>query len=360
MEGAHESGGAATEVPAGVPPANATPGGGRRPTMKDVATLARVSLSTVSRVVNGEPSRPHLAKRVLDAVNLLGYERDLNASTLRRADRLSASIGLLVSDVGNPFFAAVMRGVEDVARQHGSVTVTASSDESSERERDLAATLTARRVDGLVLVPAGDDNSYLRERRTTVPLVFIDRPPRYLDADTVLSDNAGGAATAVDHLVRHGHTRIAFLGDRHRLHTAVERLRGYRDALLRHGVTPDDELVRLDLSTSDASRAAVEDLLGLPEPPTALLTGQNLITVGAVRALQARGRQHRTALVGFDDVPLADLLDPGVTVVAQQPVMLGRRAAELLFDRIAGGTGPSRTVVVATELIVRGSGEIPP
>jgi LacI family transcriptional regulator len=326
--------------------------------MKDVATLAGVSLSTVSRVVNGDPGRPHLAKRVQDAVDLLGYERDLTASNLRRSDRASDSIGLLVTDVGNPFFAAVLRGVEDVARRHASVTVVASSDEDPRRERELASTLTARRVDGLILVPTGEDNSYLRDRNTAVPLVFIDRPPRYLDADTVLSDNAGGTRTAVEHLLRHGHTRVAFLGDRHQLYTATERLRGYREALIDHGLSIDPRLIRLDLDTAEASRSATHDLLDLPEPPTALLAGQNLITIGAARALRSRQRQHQTALVGFDDVPLADLLEPGITVVAQKPVELGSQAAELLFGRINGYLGASRLVTVPTELIPRGSGEL--
>jgi len=333
------------------------PVNGRRPTMKDVAALAGVSLSTVSRYVNGDPTRPHLARRVQDAVDLLGYQRDLTASTLRRADRASASIGLLVTDVGNPFFAAVLRGVEEVARERGSVTMVASSDEDPQRERELAAALTARRVDGLIVVPTGDDNGYLRDRPAGGPLVFIDRPPRYLDADTVLTDNAGGTAAATAHLLRHGHRRVAFLGDRHTVYTAAERLRGYCEAL---GGPAEPDLVRLDLDTADKSRAATELLLDLHRPPTALVTGQNLVTVGALRALRARGLQHRVALVGFDDVPLADLLDPGVTVVAQQPALLGRHAATLLFDRIDGYGGASRSVVVPTRLIERGSGELPP
>jgi LacI family transcriptional regulator len=324
----------------------------RRPTMKDVATLAGVSLSTVSRVVNGDPGRPDLAKRVLDAVEMLGYERDLTASTLRRADRSSGSIGLLLSDVGNPFFASVLRGIEDMARTRSSMTIVASSDEDPDRERALAATLTARRVDGLIIVPTGADNSYLQGRRAHVPLVFIDRPPRYLDADAVLSDNYGGARMAAEHLRRFGHTRIAFLGDRHTLHTAVERRRGYESCVA-------DPLVRTDLDTASSAEAATHELLD-EHAPTALLTGQNLITIGAARALRQRGEQHRIALVGFDDVPLADLLDPGITVVAQQPVELGRQAASRLFARIDGDAGPSQSVTIATQLVERGSGEIRP
>jgi len=320
----------------------------RRPTMKDVAALARVSLSTVSRVVNGDPGRPDLARRIQDAIDLLGYERDHTASTLRRADRASASIGLLVADVGNPFFAAVARGVEEIARERGSVTMVASSDEDPARERELAGAFAARRVDGLIVVPTDGVTAPAR-----VPTVYVDRPPRHVDADTVLTDNAGGAHSAVAHLRSHGHRRIAFLGDRSTLHTAGERLRGYRSA-------GGDGQVIMDLDGSSAAFDAVTALLTGDEPPTALFTAQNLITAGAVRALRALGSQHRVALVGFDDLPLADALDPGLTVVAQQPVTLGRTAARLLFERVDGNAAAPRTEVVPTTLVVRGSGEIRP
>ncbi len=328
----------------------------RRPTMKDVATLAQVSLSTVSRFVNGDPGRPELVARIQDAIDLLGYRRDLTASTLRRADRASASVGVLVADVGNPFFAAVLRGVEEVARARGSLTVAASSDEDPARERDLAAALIARRIDGLIVVPAAEDSSYLRpERQVGVPLAFIDRPPRFLDADTVLSDNAAGTATATRHLLDAGHSRIGFLGDRERIFTCAERLRGYREAI----GTVDPALIRLELDEAGVE-AATRSLLTLPDPPTALLTSQNLLTMGAIRALRRLGAQHRVALVGFDDIPLADAVEPSVTVVAQRPVDLGRRAAELLFDRIDGYDGPSRRMIVETQLIERESSHLRP
>ena len=331
--------------------------GGRRPTMKDVATLAQVSLSTVSRFVNGDPGRPELAARIQNAIDLLGYQRDLTASTLRRADRASASIGVLVADVGNPFFALVLRGVEEIARTRGSLTVAASSDEDPARERQLAMALVARRIDGLIVVPAADDSSYLRaSRHNGVPLAFIDRPPRFLDADAVLSDNATGAAAAIRHLLDKGHSRIGFLGDHERIFTCRERLRGYREAL---GGGFDPALVCLDVDQV-AVEAATRSLLALPQPPTALLASQNLLTIGTIHALRRLRAHHRVALVGFDDVPLADALDPSVTVVAQRPMDLGRRAAELLFSRIDGYDGPSRRVVVATELIERESSRVPP
>jgi len=330
--------------------------------MNDVAALAGVSLATVSRVINGNAAvRPDLARRVESAVEALGYRRDLTASTLRRSDRASASIGLIIEDVANPFFSTVHRGVEEVARARQVLTFAASSDEEPERERELAEALAARGVDGLVIVPCSRDQGYLlRDRQNGLQLVFVDRPPRFLDADAVVSDSAGGARAAVEHLVAAGHRRIAFLGDRPAVFTAAERRRGYREALAAASIEVDEGLERVGLVDGDAARAAALELLAAPAPPTALFTGQNLITIGALHALRERGLQHTVALVGFDDIVLADVVEPGITVVAQDPRALGHQAAELLFSRLDGNAGDSRLVVVPTTLIARGSGEIPP
>ena len=332
----------------------------RRPTMKDVAALAGVSLSTVSRVVNGGPVDPGLAERVRDAARLLGYRRDHTASMLRRADRQSASIGLVWEDVSNPFFSAIHRGVEEVARERGVLTFVGSSDEDPERERMLADAFSARGVDGLVIAPAGRDESYLvRDREAGVALVFVDRPPQLIDADAVVSDNAGGAGMAVAHLIAAGHRRIGFLGDRPELYTAAERLRGYRRALTRHGIDEDPSLVRHPHHEGVSTYEATRELLLGADPPTAIFTSQNLITISAVAALHDLRKQHQVAHVGFDDVELADVVDPGVSVVAQDPVALGHHAAELLLSRLDGEYGPSRQVVIPTKLIERGSGELP-
>jgi LacI family transcriptional regulator len=337
-----------------------TNGATRRPTMKEVATLAGVSLATVSRVVNGDGKvRPDLAERVREAVGLLGYRRDLTATNLRRADRQSASVGLVFDDVANPFHAALLRGVETVARTRGVLPLVGSSDEDPGRERELAEAFLSRRVDGLIVVPAGTDHSYLRaERDAGVALVFVDRPPAFMDADCVLSDNAGGAAAATEHVIAAGHRRIAFLGDRERIFTAAERLRGYREALRAHGIGYDAGLVRTELHDSAAASAALAELFAAPEPPTAVFSAQNLITIGAVQRLRALGLHHTVALVGFDDLPLADSVEPGLTVVAQDAHELGRATAELLFARLDGDRGPTRRLEVPTTLIQRGSGEI--
>jgi LacI family transcriptional regulator len=330
---------------------------GRRPTMKQVAALAGVSLATVSRVVNGGPRvRADLAARVNEAVELLGYRHNLTASSLRRADGLSASIGLIFEDVANPFFSAVHRGVEEVARERGVLTFAGSSDERPERERELAESFSARRVDGLIIAPASTDHSYLqRDRAAGVALVFVDRPASFVDADVVLTDNAGGARAAVSHLIDHGHRRIAFLGDRPELHTATERLRGYRDVLARHGIREEALLIRAAYASP---YELTRELLLVEDPPTALFTSQNLITIDAVRAIHDMHMQRDIALVGFDDVALADVVEPGLTVISQDPTALGRSAAELLFSRLDGYVGPSRRVVHPTTLIPRGSGEL--
>jgi LacI family transcriptional regulator len=332
----------------------------RRPTMREVAAVAGVSLSTVSRVVNGVGVDPDLARRVREAVTLLGYRRDLTASTLRRSDRVSATIGLLIEDVANPFFSALQRSVEDVAVGRSVLAFAGSSDEDPARERQLVEALLARGVDGLIVAPTGADQSYLaRDRQAGVALVFVDRPPRFLDADVVVSDNAGGAYAAVAHLIEHGHRRIAFLGDRPEIHTAVERLRGYRKALADQGLDEDPALVRQGLIAPAQTRAATRELLRAADPPTALFTSQNLITIGAVGVLHELGLQHVVALVGFDDVALAEALDPPLTVVAQDAARLGRAAAERLFARLDGDDGPSHRIELRTTLIQRGSGEVP-
>ncbi|MGZ6671748.1 MAG: substrate-binding domain-containing protein, partial [Solirubrobacteraceae bacterium] len=212
-------------------------------------------------------------------------------------------------------------------------------------------------VDGLIIAPASADHSYLqRDRAAGVALVFVDRPASFVDADVVLTDNAGGARAAVTHLIEHGHRRIAFLGDRPELYTATERLQGYRDALTRHAIGEEAALMR---DAHDAPYAVTREMLLAADPPTALFTSQNLITIEAVRAIHDLGLQRTVAHVGFDDVALADVIEPGLTVVAQDAPALGRTAAELLFSRLDGFMGPSRRVVHPTTLIPRGSGELP-
>jgi LacI family transcriptional regulator len=330
--------------------------------MREVAALAKVSIKTVSRVVNGEAGvSPQLARRVMAASERLDYRHNMTASSLRRSDGRSASLGLILEDVANPFSSAMQRSVEDVAGRRGVLVLAGSSDEDEERERRLVAAFASRRVDGLVIQPASHDQSYLMaERRVGTGLVFVDRPPAFIDADAVLTDNAAGVRRGVRHLVERGHRRIAYLGDLHTIATAAERHRGYVDELAAHGIKLDEGLVRMDVHGIEKAEAAVTELFRLRQPPTALFTGQNLITIGAFRALRHLGLHHRVALIGFDDILLADLVEPGITVIAQDPAAIGRLAAEMLFRRLDGDSSPTQRHVVPTQMVTRGSGEIAP
>jgi LacI family transcriptional regulator, galactose operon repressor len=328
--------------------------------MREVAALAGVSLKTVSRVINAEPAvSDDVRSRVVGAIQRLDYRHDHGASSLRRSDRKTSTIGVLLEDVANPFSSALHREIEDVALRRGVLVLAGSSDEDEAREQQLIAAFTSRRVDGLIIVPASHDHSYLlSERRAGTSMVFVDRPPAFLDADSILTDNQAGARQGVAHLIAHGHRRIGYLGDLMTITTAADRHQGYEQELAAARIAIDPQLVRLNVHGIDRADAATVELLKLAEPPSALFTSQNLLTIGASRALHRLDLHHRIALVGFDDVLLADLLDPGITVIAQDPSTMGRKAAEQLFRRIDGDQSPSVHLVVPTRLITRGSGEI--
>jgi LacI family transcriptional regulator len=324
-----------------------------------VAALARVSLKTASRVINGQTTvAPDLAEKVRWAAAALDYRPNLAARSLRSNDGRSRTIGLVLENVANPFSGAIHRAVEAFAAERGVAVLAGSVDENPARERALVAALIERRVDGLIMMPSGDDQSYLApEQRNGLSTVFVDRPPQLLRGDTVASDNEGGAKVAVEHLISHGHERIAFLGDLRSIVTAAERYSGYNIALLEHGIRPGKELARFDLHDAASAELATKEIL-IEHAPTALFTSQNLITAGALRALRATGLSERVALVGFDDVPFGDMLQPPVTVVAQDPGAIGYLACKLLFDKMNGETPPPRAHLLPTSLIVRGSGEI--
>ncbi|MEU9196156.1 LacI family DNA-binding transcriptional regulator [Streptomyces hundungensis] len=329
---------------------------GNRPTMKDVAARAGVGLKTVSRVVNGEPGvTPDTERRVQEAIEALGFRRNDSARVLRKGR--TASIGLVLEDLADPFYGPLSRAVEEVAREHGALLINGSSAEDADREQELVLAFCARRVDGLIVIPAGSDHRYLEpEIKAGVATVFVDRPAGQIEADVVLSDSFGGARAGVAHLIAHGHRRIGFIGDQPRIHTATERLRGYHAAMAEAGLSVDDSWVSLGSTSPERVRGAAESMLAGPDAVTALFAGNNRVTVTAVRVLA--GRPHPVALVGFDDIELADLL--GITVISQDAATLGRTAAELLFRRLDGVGGVPARVELPTVLVQRGSGELPP
>jgi LacI family transcriptional regulator len=298
---------------------------------------------------------PDTADRVRRAIVELGFRRNDMARALRRG-QVSKTLGLVIEDVANPFYSAISRGVEEEARTRGFLVIAGSSDEDPERERMLVRLLCERRVDGLLIVPAGDDHRYLtQEVEHGMPVVFVDRAPGSFEADTILLDNVGGARLAVRHLLAHGHRRIAVVADAPSISTAAERYRGYAETLAAAGIDIDPELVRLGPHDAGTAETAVREVLALADPPTAFFAGNNRMTTGALRALLGRGP---VALVGFDDLELAELVTPPVTVIAYDAAELGRRAASLVWQRLAGDSGAPQRVVLPTTLVARGSGEI--
>jgi LacI family transcriptional regulator len=336
----------------------------RRPTMRDVAIAAGVSVKTVSRVVNNEDAvRPEVALRVRHAIDALGYEPDHRAQNLRRGGRRTSTIGFVLVDVANPFFSAIYRGLEDVAWDAGYVVLAGSSDGATDRGQAILRTLISRRVDGLVVVPSGEDHVVIAaEMARGTPVVLLDLEAGDLsDVDVVRSDHRGGARVAIEHLLRHDHRDIAFLGDDDTIFSAAQRKRGFLDAMGAAGLTARDEWMIVGPAGPARASAAVHSLMAVPGGrPTALFSAQNFITLGAVQALHDLALQHEIALVGFDDVDLAAAVDPALTVIPQQPTELGRMAGELLLERLGGHAGPARRRIVESQLITRGSGEIRP
>lgn len=336
-----------------------------RPTLRQVAMLAGLSITTVSRVLNGEPYfSEESAAKVRTAAAQLGFRVNVLARELR-SGAASTTVGLLIGDLANPFWSGIARGVERELSPRGMRLLTASTDEDPALEWSLTQDLLDRRVRALLVVPSAADHAYLDvERRQGLPVVFLDRPPSNIVADTMLLDNAGGARAATEHLLAAGHRRIAVLGDLARFYTHRERAKGFGDWMDRAGVTGWQHYLRDSSHDAAAAERDTRELLELADPPTAFFTLNNWITAGALRALSAFAADgHRSdlrmpALVGFDDLDMGDLL--GVSVIQHDPEEMGRIAAQTALARIDGDEGPARSIVLPTTLVARGSGERPP
>ncbi|WP_438354395.1 LacI family DNA-binding transcriptional regulator [Microbacterium sp. CJ88] len=328
--------------------------GSGRPTMVDVAADAGVSLKTVSRVINSEPNVDvEMAARVEASVVRLGYHRNAIAASLRSGSR--DTIGFVSADLSNTFYMAIAAAVSTVAVTRGMQVIVASSEEDAARERALALDLAQRRVAGLIVVPAGDDSAYLSgEVERGTPVVFLDRPGRGIRADDLLIDNRGGARAAVAELLAVGHERIAVLLDSPAIYTMAERRAGVEEAFAAAGRAIDPRLVAEGLHTPAAAREAMQRLLSLAEPPTAVFCGNNRSTIGALEALLAT--EADVALTGFDDFELSRLLPRAIRIVDYDTAALGERAATTLLDRIAGSPPAGQPFLLPTHLVTRGLG----
>jgi LacI family transcriptional regulator len=327
----------------------------RRPTLADVAREVGVSAKTVSRVLNEDgPASAETREQVLAAVAKLGFQPNLMARNIRVGGP-DTTIGLVIPDLANPFFGTVARSIEDTVRDRGLTLLMGSSADDPDRERSLTDKFLARRVSILMVVPSvGADHSHLKTHRAAgLPVVFIDRPGAGLATDSV-----DGSHEGVAHLIAHGHRRIGFIGDLPtKLYTRRERFAGYRSALQEADIPYDRSLVA-NAHDQPGAEAATSKLLDLADPPTALFAGNNIMALGIVAEL-ARSKRKDVAVVAFDDVSLAEALEPALTVVAQDPEEIGRTVATTALTRLDGDRSRARTITVPTRLIVRGSGEQP-
>jgi LacI family transcriptional regulator len=302
-------------------------------TMRDVAARAGVSAKTVSRVLRKDRYvTDEVRGRVLAAVDELRYVPNTLAVTFRSGQ--DTAVGVAVPDIADPFFGAIIKAVEVEARRRKVAVIVSSLGYEPDHEQEAVETLLKRQVRGLICCPVAADQSYLKPWQDRTPMVFIDRSPRKLTADSVVEDDLGGAETMVHHLLEHGHRRIAFIGDSTRLSTTTLRLRGYQKALQEAGLPVDDTLIHLDESAHDHLDEALGAFRSLRHPPTALFSSNGRLSMAVLPAVR-RLRWRKVALVSFGDFPMAQFLDPAITVMDQNPDSVGRAAAARLFVRIA-------------------------
>ena len=319
--------------------------------MIDVAREAGVALKTVSRVVNDEPGvSPATAERVNRAIARLRYRRNDLARRLR-SHSPTATIGVVLEDVAGPRSAAILGGVEEVVRELGWLVIAASCGDDADRERQLITAMVERQVDGLLIVPAGADHRYLAsEVRRGTPVVFLDGPPAGIDADTVLVDSRAAARAGVTALLRSGHRRVGVLVGSPAPGATADRLAGWRDAMGQAAAA--DALVRVGIAGEAAATAAAAGLLGAADAPTAIAVLTAALVPAAIRAAAAAPAPAHVLL--FDRLAFADLLPVPVWTVDHDPGELGRRAAELLLDRLDGNAGPARRVLVRATVVAPG------
>ncbi|MFT4259908.1 LacI family DNA-binding transcriptional regulator [Microbacterium sp.] len=329
-----------------------------RATLDDVARLAGVSTKTVSRVFN-EPDLvgAETAHRVQQAAARLRFRPNTLARGLRRGSGTN-TIGFVMGEFGNPFYYKVAAGIEAEIAPHGHHLLVATTDDTADGEAKVVDALLGQRIGALLIIPVADDQSYLEgERQLGTPVIAIDRVAHNLAADALVLENRATVLEATRRLLANGHRRIGYVCNPASVSTQTERVDGYRAAMAEAGIIETDPWCRLVDDRAEAGEDTVGGLLDSPDAPTAIIAGNNRMTIGALRALRARG-DETTALIGFDDFDTADVI--GVSVITYDPIELGRQAAQLAMERMGDPTAPTKRIVLPTWIVERGTGERPP
>jgi DNA-binding LacI/PurR family transcriptional regulator len=331
--------------------------------IEDVAREAGVSPSSVSNAFNRRLARisPETRARILAIAARLNYTPNAAASSLR--SRRTHAIGAVVTNILNPFYTAVVRGIQDAAGKAGYSVFVCNTDDDPAQEREVLRLLSAKQVDGLLLVTTGANRKLRQMVSHGMPVVLLDRKVEALKLDTVLINNEGAAQGAVEYLIGLGHERVGLLsGPARGIATRQGRIAGYNAALAANRIRSRDEYTKEVPTNAESGSQATLQLLDLPDPPTALFVTNTFLAVGALAALQKRGFEipRDISFLMFDDPDWARVLKPAVTVIAQPTVEIGRSAFELLRSRLKGEKGPPRSIVLDTRFVLRESCAPPP
>lgn len=323
-------------------------------TMRQVAERAGVSAKTVSRVMNNDRYvSADVRQRVEQAIAELKYVPNVLARTFRSGR--DAAIGVAIPDISDPFFGTLTHEVEQIARARGVAVFITSLGKNGADEQGRVEALLGRQLTGLITTPVSEDQSYLVPWQDRMTIVFIDRSPSKITADSVVEDDRGGAYEATTHLIGHGHRRVGFMGDSVAVATTARRLEGYLAALADAGIVPDQGLIVLGPDSEADAGPAVIDLLAQPDPPTALFSSNARCTIGVIPTLHTI-RRGDLPLISFGDFPLAAMIQPPLTVIDQDPTSVGRFAATRLFERLDHPNRRlKRKIVLPVRLIIRGS-----
>jgi DNA-binding LacI/PurR family transcriptional regulator len=329
----------------------------RSVTIKDVAAHAAVSVATVSAVMNeNKYVSPELAQRVRESITVLGYQRNSFARGLKT--QVSHSIGIIIPDITNPFYTNIARGVEDVAHTHDYSLIIGNTDEDPEKEKKYLQLLESKQADGLIIAMTDHSHDYLQAMPLQkLAMVGIDRSLIDLGIDTVVVDNKEGARTAIEHFIGLGHRRIGLITGVRGISPTEERLSGYIEALEKHDIAVDYDLIVMTRPRVDGGERGALQLLALEDRPTALFMMDGTMVIGALQTIAKFGLRcpEDIALACFDDFSWASVMRPHLTVVDQPTYEIGRQAAHLLFERLQHPERPAREIRLQTRFIVRES-----
>lgn len=329
-------------------------------TLKEVAEKAGVSITTVSRVINGSAKvNEETRERVQKAMTKLDYQPNRVAQRLRASSGRSKLLGLIIPDIQNQFYSNIVRGIEDVTYGNDYAVILCNSDENPNKERFYLEVLKSESVDGIILPPIHQFGEEIENFIDLgIPIVCVDRKLMRKNVDTVVIGNEKGGYDAVNHLIELGHKKIAILTSSLQFSSFDERQKGYERALKENGIEIDKRLIKEgDPRSSEAARELTNELLDLDTPPTAIFATNNLMTLGVLEALNKHDLRipDDISIVGFDDLPWAKAISPPLTAVKQPAYEMGQKAAELFFKRVEDPSREAEEIVLEPKLVIRES-----